>query len=260
MGERLIRRSWGPSGRALLAALLCAGAAVGAGSAQAAGSSSNLYGWQVAGVTYPARALDLFAPAGTALTATRVHVNENGHPVTPLTVTPVSRAAPGDFGVEVLVDRSRSVPIDAQRAELAALRAYAATRTGNQQLGIVTISGHPALPLPLTADAGTIAARLTSPLPSAPGQDVTRAMTLGLAQLGRSHVALGAMIVLSDGAHTRVDASRLVRTVLLSGLDSQLETTIVEAWTLEGVVVKRSPWVISWQAAAVASSVIGGIG
>jgi Flp pilus assembly protein TadB len=202
--EQLTRSSCGRRGRALLAALLFGVAAVGVGPAQAAGTAGDLYGWQVPGATYPARALDLFAPAGTILTAARVHVSENGHPVTPLTVTPVSRAAPGDFGVEVLVDRSTSVPVDAQRAELAALRTFAATRTGNQQLGLVTISGHPALALPPTADAGTISARLVSPLPSAAGQDVTGAMTLGLAQLAQSHVALGAIVVLSDGVGIRV--------------------------------------------------------
>jgi len=173
--------------------------AVGVGPAHAAGPSSSLYGWQVAGATYPIRALDLFAPAGTALTPAHVHVSENGRPIRPLTVTPVSRAARGDFGVEVLVDRSPNVPADAQRAELAGLRAFAATRTGQQQLGIVTITGHPGIALPLTADAGAISARLAAPLPSAAGQDVTGAMTLGLAQLARSRVALGAIVVLSDG-------------------------------------------------------------
>ena len=197
MAETGTRRVPGRRARGFLVALLV-GMAAGVGPAQAAGAVS-LYGWQVAGASYPARALDLFAPAGTLLTPARVHVSENGHPVTPLTVTPVSRAAPGDFGVEVLVDRSSSEPVDGQRAELASLRAFAAARTGNQQLGIVTISGHPVLALPLTADAGMISARLASPLPSSPGQDVTRAMTLGLAQLTAAHVALGAIVVVSDG-------------------------------------------------------------
>jgi len=179
--------------------LAFAATAVGVGPAQAAGPSGGLYGWQVAGATYPARALDLFAPAGTALTPAHVHVSENGRPIRPLTVTPVSRAAAGDFGVELLVDRSPGVPADAQRAVLAALRAFAATRTGQQQLGIVTISGRPEIALPLTADAGTISAHLAAPLPSAAGQDVAGAMTLGLVQLTRSHVALGAIVVLSDG-------------------------------------------------------------
>lgn len=173
--------------------------AVGVGPAQAIGPAGSLYGWQVAGATYPARALDLFAPAGTALTPAHVHVSENGRPVGPLTVTPVSRAAPGDFGVEVLVDRSPSMPADAQRAELAGLRAFAATRTGQQRLGIVAVTGRPAIALPLTADAGTISALLAAPLPSAAGQDVTGAMTLGLAQLAGSQVALGAIVLLSDG-------------------------------------------------------------
>ena len=199
MGETGTRRGAGRRARGLLVALLFGVAAAGVGPAQAAAPVNSLYGWQVAGAIYPARALDLFAPVGTSLTPARVHVSENGHAIRPLTVTPVSRAARGDFGVEVLVDRSVSVPVDGQRAELAALRAFAATRTGNQQLGIVTISGHPALGLPQTADAGTISARLASPLPSAPGQDVTRAMTLGLAQLTASHVALGAIVVVSDG-------------------------------------------------------------
>lgn len=199
MAELGSRSASGRRGRGLLAALLLGLTAVGVGPAQAASPSSGLYGWQVAGAIYPARALDLFAPAGTALTPAHVHVSENGRSTGPLTVTPVSRAAPGDFGVELLIDRSTSVPVDGQRAELAALRTFAATRTGHQQLGVVTITDTPRIALALTADAGTISARLAAPLSSAPGQNVAGAMTLGLAQLTRSHVALGAIVVLSDG-------------------------------------------------------------
>ena len=189
----------GRRARALATALLLGVTAVGVGPAQAASSSSGLYGWPVAGETYPARALDLFAPAGTALSSAHVHVSENGRLTGPLTVTPVSRAAPRDFGVELLIDRSTGVPVDAQRAELAALRAFAATRTGHQQPGVVTITATPRIALALTADAGRVSARLAAPLSSAPGQDVAGAMTLAVAQLTRSHVALGAIVVLSDG-------------------------------------------------------------
>lgn len=70
----------------------------------------------------------------------------------------------------------------------------------------------------------------------------------------------GLLTIAQDGAHVRVPADRLVRTVLISGQDSVIETTVVEEWTLDGVIVKRSPWVIAWQASVVAESVVGGLG
>ena len=179
------------------AALLALLALLPAAGARAA--STPLAGWLGGGAKFPQRALDLFGPAGNSLTAANLHVTENGVPVTGLTVTPVSQARAGDFGVMVLIDRSSSMDGAPLAAAIKGVRSFAALRTAQQQLGLISFDTQPTVLLSPSSSAQAINQHLSIPV-TGPGANVTAAIQSGLAQLAQARVALGAIVVISDGS------------------------------------------------------------
>jgi Flp pilus assembly protein TadB len=186
----------GPTGGAV--------AASGHGSTKTKHSTAKpktpLAGWLGNGTKFPARALVLSAPAGTKLSTGNVHVTENGAPAGPLTVTQAGQAGPGDFGALVLVDQSASMAGAPLAAAINATRSLAAQRTPNQQLGLVTFDSSPTAFLRLTSNAGAINTGLAHATWTGKGSDPAAAISLALGELSKAKVALGAIIVVSDGA------------------------------------------------------------
>jgi tight adherence protein B len=152
------------------------------------------------GATFPARTLILSAPSHKTLSASQVHVSENGRPVNGLTVTPLSQSAAGDFGVVLVIDQSPSMSGAPLSQAMTAARALAAQRTGNQELGVVTFDQTANVTLPLTSNPQAINAALAATPWVGPGTRILPALTLALEQLAAAHVAAGQVILLSDGA------------------------------------------------------------
>jgi tight adherence protein B len=158
-----------------------------------------LSGWLGDGSAFPDRALVLYAPPGVRLTPGRVHVTENGTAVGGLAVTPISGAQPGDFGVMLVVDQSPSMAGAPLHAAMAAARAIAAQRTAQQELGLVIFDSAPNVFLHLTRDQKSINRTLALVPWTGAGANVPAATKLALSQLADSKVALGAIVVISDG-------------------------------------------------------------
>jgi tight adherence protein B len=181
-----------------------AAAASGHGPTKAKHSTAKpktpLAGWLGNGTKFPARALVLSAPAGTKLSSGNVHVTENGAPAGPLTVAQARQAGPGDFGALVLVDQNASMAGAPLAAAINATRSLAAQRTPNQELGLITFDSSPTAFLRLTSNAGAINTGLAHATWTGKGSDPAAAISLALGELSKAKVALGAIIVVSDGA------------------------------------------------------------
>lgn len=182
-------------------------AAVPSGALASAPKGGALTGWLSSAVAFPQRTLVLSPPAGSKLTTGDVRVTENGTAVGPLTVTPVGAAPQGQVGVMVVVDQSSSMSGAGLRAALAAVRTLAARRPAGQQLGVVTFAAHPTLYLPLTADTATINQKLAATPATASGSDPASAVSTALTSLQSAKVALGAVVVISDGVGVKPSKS-----------------------------------------------------
>src|SRR4029077_5708704 len=121
--------------RRLLAATLVAVATAAAASA----ANPSLHATE-AGDRFPFRSYVLTLPKGASIDAASVRVTENGVPVTNVTVTPVSAAKTGKFGVVLVIDVSNSMAGRPILAAVAAARAFASHRAATQDLGIVTFN------------------------------------------------------------------------------------------------------------------------
>jgi Flp pilus assembly protein TadB len=188
-------------GRRPAAALGAAAALVLSGVAGVAptAAASPVQGWLGDGATWPGRALVLFPPGGATVDASTVHLTENGAKVRGVSVTPISQARPGDFGVMVVLDQNRSMAGSPTSAALAAVRSLAGTRAAGQQLGLITFSSRPQVYTQLTSDPAVLSQNLSQVPPAGRGADVPSAIKLGLTQLANAKLALGAIIVVSDG-------------------------------------------------------------
>jgi Flp pilus assembly protein TadB len=189
----------------LIAAVAVAGAQAAAGKAPGTTAKASrlvrtpLGGWLGDGTSFPNRALVLTPPAGTKLSAASVSVTENGAAAGPLTVTPTTQAQAGDFGVVILIDQSSSMAGAPLAAAIAATRTLAGQRAAGQQLGLITFDGTPSLFLHLSSDSKAIDLGLSRATWTGTGANVPAAVSLGLRQLAQARLALGAVVVVSDG-------------------------------------------------------------
>jgi tight adherence protein B len=168
----------------------------------AAGTSRGLRIVEAGAARFPDRAFVLTLPAKERLRPVRVHVLENGARVSDVSLVPVGTADRGDFGVVLVIDASNSMRGTAIADAMQAARAFAARRSANQQLAVVTFNGTSSVLLPFTSDAATIDAALASPPPLASGTHVYDGVAMALTLLHAAQIASGSVIVLSDGADT----------------------------------------------------------
>lgn len=190
----------------LLGLLLVVGAADGAGSSSAHKSAAKhkskpkptVAGWLGNGAGFPSRAMVLSA-TGVKLGVANVQVTENGGPVSSVTVSSAAEGKPGDFGTVVLLDNSRTSAGGPFAAAIGAVRSLAGHMTGAQQLGVSTFNSTPAVLLNPTSDRSIIS-KLSPPSGAAGSSNPPAALSLATAELAHIKVALGAIILISDGA------------------------------------------------------------
>jgi tight adherence protein B len=187
-----MRRLWLPIGLVVAFGAIVAGAA----------AASTPLRLTEAGAHFPFRSYVLTLPGWRQLQPAAVTVTENGVRVSDLTVTPVSAARRGSFGVVLAVDASSSMAGRPIKAAFAAARTFATHRASTQELAIVSFNALPRVILPFTADANKISAALESRPRLAYGTHLFGAVATAVGMLQRAHIASGSVVVLSDGADT----------------------------------------------------------
>jgi tight adherence protein B len=141
----------------------------------------------------------LSVPSGTPVSGGNVRLTENGQNVYGAVITRVSNAASGDFGVVLAIDTSASMKGKSINSAIAAARAIAAQRTGQQQLGVITFNQTPSVLLPLTSNQAEIDSALSRTPTTGGHTAIYDALSAAIEQLQAAHIAAGAVILLSDG-------------------------------------------------------------
>jgi tight adherence protein B len=144
--------------------------------------------------------LDL--PTARRLGASLVEVTENGAPVEGVSVVPATAAGRGQFGTVLAIDASQSMTGRPIVAAVAAARAFAAHRTANQQLAVVTFNSAAHVVLPFTTDPRSIHNALAKTPRLAFGTHIYDGISAGLDLLRTANIRSGSIVVLSDGADT----------------------------------------------------------
>ena len=152
------------------------------------------------GAVFPARSLVLSVKGVSALSPSQVHVSEDGRPVSGAALASIAHAGTADFAVVLAIDVSPSMKGKPLAEAMAAARALAAQRKGNQQLAVVTFDQHATLTLPLTDNPQAIERALARAPAIGSGAYIYNALTTSIQQLADSKIAAGAVILLSDGA------------------------------------------------------------
>jgi tight adherence protein B len=156
---------------------------------------------------FPDRAFILTLPKRQNLGAAQVHVTENGVPVSDVTVTPVGAGERGDFGVVLVIDATLTMHTPAIEDAMEAARAFAARRTPNQELAVITFNQNTKVLLPFTTDKAAIDAALASTPELGPWTPLYDAVNGAVSLIERAKISAGSVIVLSDGADTGSRAS-----------------------------------------------------
>jgi tight adherence protein B len=168
--------------------------------APASSSAADLHLTEGGGASFPSRSLVLAVPGRSSVSASEIHVNEDGRPVAGAVAKPIAQAGAGDFGVVLAIDVSPSMKGAPLERAMAAARGLAAQRTGNQELAVVTFDQSAKVALPLTDDPRAIATALAGTPPVGHGAYIYNALTVAVQQLANAKIAAGAVILLSDGA------------------------------------------------------------
>lgn len=151
---------------------------------------------------FPDRALRLTVPERLALSAAQVKVSENGERVRGVTLTSAAGPRRTDFGTVLVIDASKSMRAAGIRRAMAAARALAAERTGNQQLGVIVFNRTPTVLIAPSSDQRAIDQALSVTPKLGPQTHVFDAVDTALSLLARARITAGSVVVLSDGADT----------------------------------------------------------
>lgn len=157
---------------------------------------------QAGSPSFPERAYSLRIPSNLPLSASDVHVWENGQPVDQVSVASASHAGHGEFGTVLVIDASKSMHGDAIAGAMKAAQAFADQRTQQQELGVVTFNREVNSVLPLTTNEAAIRGALAEPPQLAPSTHLYDAVSEGVRELQQAQVRNGSVVVLSDGRDT----------------------------------------------------------
>jgi tight adherence protein B len=181
--------------RAMTAAL----AALALGSASAAAGGQGFELTPAAEAKFPNRAFVLTLPTEMALPTGGVQVRENGEIVEGASVTPAGEEE-GQSAVVLVIDATLTMRSPAIDNAIAAARAFAARRSPNQQLAIVTFNRRTTVLLPFSTNQAEIDKALASTPSLACCTPLYNAVDEAISLLEQSGVPAGAIVALSDGA------------------------------------------------------------
>ena len=184
--------------RALLAiAVAVVAGALAVASARGAGELTVV---EAGGARFPERAFVATLPVDARLRSGDVAVRENGERVADVRITSVSAAREDDFAVVLAIDTSNSMSGQPIEDAMLAARAFAARRTPNQRIGVVTFDSRVRVRLPLTNDGRAIDAALAGQPQLARGTRIFDGASEAVRLLADADASSGVVVVLSDGA------------------------------------------------------------
>jgi tight adherence protein B len=203
--------------RRLLPVLAAIALAAILGTAARADTGGFTHLTQIGRVRAPDRGFLLDLPPASQVTRDRIGIFENGKQIRSYTLTPI-QAVGGRFGVVLVLDASNSMRGSAERAALAAARAFVRRAGASVRIGVVAFNrGSTVLATP--AEGGAAVAGALSRQPRlAYGTHIYDALGTGLEQLAGTDLSSGSVVLLSDGADT---GSRLTEQQLVQRARSQ---------------------------------------
>ena len=157
---------------------------------------------------FPARSFVLTGPDGVTFAPGRVNIRENGRPVKGLSVTPAASVGGPRLATVLVIDASGSMRGRPIRAATKAARALAARRADGQPLAVIAFNRRPRVLLPFTTDERRIRRALDSPPNLGPSTRIYDAVTSAVRLVRQENVAVGSVVVLSDGADSGTGASQ----------------------------------------------------
>jgi tight adherence protein B len=181
---------------------LTAVAAVAAALASGATAASGSPRLTEAQAAYPDRAYILSLPVRRQLNAKQVRVFENGQPVSDLSVVAAQAAAVRQFGVVLVIDASHSMRGEAIAGAMQAARAFAAKRSAQEQIAVVTFNTASNVALQFTTDETQIGQALATTPRLGSGTHIYDAVDTAATLLADAKISVGSIVVLSDGADT----------------------------------------------------------
>jgi len=154
------------------------------------------------GVSFPNRAYILTVPDGAKVAPDSVRVEEDGSPVSELSVIPAEAADQNRFAIALVLDASQSMRGAPIGAAMEAARALADERNQGQELSLVTFNRTTEVGLPFTSDPVRIDGALDAEPPLAAGTYLYDGVARALDLFKTRNLSGGAIVVLSDGADT----------------------------------------------------------
>jgi tight adherence protein B len=148
---------------------------------------------------FPQRAFLVDVGRDADVSHAEVHVFENGATVGRFTLQPLA-ASPLDSSVVLAVDASDSMSGRPFTAALSAVRAFVASRTTAERIGVVAFNGRIHVVQQPTGDPDELGRALDHPPALSYGTHVYDAVIQSLALLTASNARTGTIILLSDGA------------------------------------------------------------
>jgi tight adherence protein B len=154
---------------------------------------------QVQRVPFPKRAYIVDIGRDGALSASQMHVSENGAPVSRFALRPLAGSSINS-AVVLAIDASNSMAGRPYRAAIAAAGAFARSRTGSERIGLVAFNDVIQVAQPPTSSPGDLSSSLRHPPALAYGTHIYDAVMQSVQLLSEAHVSTGAIVLLSDGA------------------------------------------------------------
>src|SRR6266550_7521148 len=150
-------------------------------------------------LSFPQRAFLVDVGRDTDLSSAHLRLFENGAAIRRFSIQPLA-ASPLDSAVVLAIDASDSMAGRPYTAAVSAVRAFAASRTNAERIGVVAFNSKVHVVREPTADSGQLERALDHPPALAYGTRAYDAVIRSLDLLSAAQARTGAIIVLSDGA------------------------------------------------------------
>jgi len=173
--------------------------AIAAGSAKP--KAAPLHVTSVGRLRFPERGYVIDLPRGAAISASRVHISENGIEVGRGEFTFAALSASRVSSATMLaIDASDSMAGKPEAGAVAAAKTFVAQRRGNQEVGLITFNGNVNVLQAPTIDPGQLQRGLAGAPPLGYGTHLFDAVRRSLRTLAAAKISAGSIVLLSDGA------------------------------------------------------------
>ena len=155
---------------------------------------------------FPERGYIVDLPKGAVISASRVHVSENGIGISEFTFTPLAASGVRN-GAILALDASDSMSGRPEAAAVAAARTFVAQRAPTQEIGVLTFNAGVQILQTPTLDVAALRAALAKQPHLAYGTHIFDGLNKAIQLLIQGKVSAGSVILLSDGADVGSTAS-----------------------------------------------------